>query len=94
LDTTGGLAVMVAISNRYPAESCDEIMARFAFLGTVDMRVDYLRPGTGTRFTADSEVLRLGGRLAATRMNLSNEAGDLIATGSAAYIVSAPETRE
>jgi len=91
LDTTGGLAVMAGIAKAYPDESSDDIMARFAYLGTVDMRVDYLRQGTGTHFTADAQVVRLGRRIANTQMNLHNEQGTLIATGTAAYIVSGPE---
>jgi len=70
LDATGGLATMVAIANQHSAESADEIMQRFAFLGTVDMRVDYLRQGMGEHFVADAEIVRLGRRIAAARMNL------------------------
>jgi len=87
LDATGGLAVMAAIASANAAEDTAQIMQRFMYLGTVDMRVDYLRQGTGERFTADAEVVRLGGRIAAARMNLHNDLGDLIAVGSAAYIV-------
>ncbi len=92
LDTTGGLAVMAAIGKKYPSESCLQIMQRFAYLGTLDMRVDYIRQGQGTRFVADSEVVRLGGRIATTRMNLFNEKGTLIATGNAAYMVAGPSS--
>jgi len=94
LDTTGGLAVMSAIAKKYPAESCLRVMQRFAYLGTIDMRVDYIRQGQGQKFVADSDVVRLGSRIATTRMNLSNEEGLLIATGNATYIVSAPESAE
>ena len=94
LDTTGGLAVMAAIAKKYSAESCMQVMQRFAYLGTIDMRVDYIRQGKGQSFVADSEVVRLGGRIATTRMNLSNEEGTVIATGNATYIVSGPNTSE
>lgn len=90
LDTTGGLAVMSAIAKKYPAESCMQVMQRFTYLGTLDMRVDYIRQGTGEHFVADSQVVRLGGRIATTRMNLLNDEGTLIATGNAAYVVSGP----
>ncbi len=88
LDTTGGLAVMAGIAKTHSAESSDEIMQRFKFLGTLDMRVDYLRPGVGTHFTADAEIVRLGGRVAVTRMSIVNDEASLIATGNAAFIVS------
>lgn len=92
LDTTGGLAVMAAIGKKYPADSSVQVMQRFVYLGTIDMRVDFIRQGKGVHFTADSEVVRLGGRIATTRMNLCNEEGTLIATGNATYIVSGPDT--
>jgi len=88
LDATGGLAAMTAIANAHAEESAAEIMQRFAYLGTGDMRVDYLRQGTGDSFKATAEILRLGRRIAAARMNLYNDSSELIATGSAAYIVS------
>lgn len=88
LDTTGGLAIMASIAKAAVAESSSQIMQRFAYLGTLDMRVDYLRPGIGTRFTCDAETVRLGGRIAVARMGLKNQDDVLIATGNAAYIVS------
>lgn len=88
LDATAGLAVMVAIAEKFHHETADQIMHRFAKLGTIDMRVDFLRPGIGHVFTAQAEVTRLGGRVASTQMRLSNESGTLLATGAAAYMVS------
>lgn len=88
LDVAGGLAVMMGIANYYAAESTDEVLARFATLATIDLRVDYLRQGLGESFTASSEVVRLGKRVGVTRSSLENEEGSLIATGNASYIVS------
>lgn len=88
LDALGGLAVMVGIAERHRAESADQVMHRFAKLGTIDLRVDYLRPGIGQRFTGHAEVTRLGGRVGSTQMRLVNEQGTLIATAAAAYILS------
>jgi uncharacterized protein (TIGR00369 family) len=63
-------------------------MRRFAKLGTIDLRIDYLRPAVGERFVLRGEVLRLGSRVATTRMEFADAGGRLLATGSAAYIVS------
>lgn len=63
-------------------------LARFAKLGTIDLRVDYLRPGVGERFDLEAEVLRLGSRVASTRMAFRGADGKLLATGAGAYIVS------
>jgi uncharacterized protein (TIGR00369 family) len=88
LDALGGLALMVGIAERHPAESADQVIHRFAKLGTIDLRVDFLRQGIGRRFVASAEVTRLGGRVGSTQMRLVNDEGQLIATAAAAYIVS------
>lgn len=88
LDAMGGFAVMVAVGERHPAECADQVMHRFMKLGTIDLRVDFLRQGIGKRFTASAEVTRLGGRVGSTQMRLVNEEGTLIATAAAAYMIS------
>lgn len=88
LDALGGVALMVAIADRHPAESPEQVMARYAKLGTIDLRVDYLRPGLGSHFDGSAEVLRLGGRVGTTQMRLAGPDGVLVAAATAAYIVS------
>ena len=88
LDAMAGIAVMAAIGARHMDEAPAERMRRFGKLGTIDLRIDYLRPAVGERFVLRGEVLRLGSRVATTRMEFADAAGRLLATGSAAYIVS------
>ncbi len=88
LDTIGGLAVMVAIGARHMEEPPLQRLQRFAKLGTIDLRVDYLRPAIAEAFQIDAQVLRLGSRVASTRMEFRASDGKLFSTGSAAYIVS------
>lgn len=88
LDAMGGLAVMAAIGARYRDEPVADRLQRFAKLGTIDLRVDYLRPGIGAHFLLRAEVLRLGSRVASTRMGFLGADGTLLSTGAAAYIVS------
>jgi uncharacterized protein (TIGR00369 family) len=88
LDAMGGLALMVAIGEHHAAETTPQVLQRFAKMGTIDLRIDYLRPGNGAWFEASAEVTRLGGRIGSTQMRLVNDAGTLIATGSAAYVIS------
>ncbi len=88
LDAMGGLAVMAAIGARHMDEPPLQRLHRFGKLGTIDLRIDYLRPAIGERFTLHAEVLRLGSRVASTRMSFSGADGKLLATGAAAYIVS------
>ena len=88
LDAMGGLAVMVAIGARHMDESVQQRLQRFSKLGTIDLRVDYLRPGIGEWFELRAEVLRLGSRVASTRMAFLGADGKLLSTAAAAYIVS------
>jgi uncharacterized protein (TIGR00369 family) len=88
LDAMGGLAVMAAIGARHMDESPQQRLHRFAKLGTIDLRVDYLRPGIGDYFELRAEVMRLGSRVASTRMEFLGSDGKLLSTGAAAYIVS------
>ena len=88
LDAMGGLAVMAAIGARHLDEAPEQRLHRFGKLGTIDLRIDYLRPGIGERFELHAEVLRLGSRVATTRMEFLGADGKLLSTGSAAYIVS------
>jgi uncharacterized protein (TIGR00369 family) len=88
LDAMGGLAVMAAIGARHMDESPEQRLHRFGRLGTIDLRVDYLRPGIGDHFDLSASVMRLGSRVASTRMEFRNPAGEILSTAAAAYIVS------
>lgn len=88
LDATGGFAICVAMAEKYCDENIEPLLHRIARIGTIDLRVDYLRQGQGRHFVASAKVLRLGGRIASTQMSLENETGELVATGAAAYVVS------
>lgn len=88
LDVAGATALMLAIADKHPSDSADQVMHRFARMGTIDLRVDFLRPGIGQFFEATAEVTRLGGRVGSTLMRLSSDDGTLVATAAAAYVVS------
>jgi uncharacterized protein (TIGR00369 family) len=88
LDAMGGLAVMAAIGARHMDEAPAQRLHRFGKLGTIDLRIDYLRPGIGENFELHAEVLRLGSRVATTRMEFRGGDGKLLSTGAGAYIVS------
>ncbi|MDO9360014.1 MAG: thioesterase family protein [Polaromonas sp.] len=88
LDAMAGLAIMAAIGARHMDETPAQRMHRFSKLGTIDLRVDYLRPAIGEYFELHAEVLRLGSRVASTRMTFLGADGRLLSTGAGAYIVS------
>ena len=87
LDVVGGIASMMGVLGRDLPGTQDEAARIFAKIGTIDMRVDYLRPGVGEWFDASAVVLRTGARVAVTRMEFHNDAGTLIAVGTGTYIV-------
>ena len=82
LDVAGGFAIMLNL-----AAAMDEPPTSFPNMGTIDLRVDYLRPGRGRYFVATAKIVRKGSRIAVTHMELHNDEGELIATGAAAYVV-------
>lgn len=82
LDVAGGFAIMLSI-----AGDSEVTLASFPNMGTIDLRVDYLRPGRGKYFIATARIVRKGSRIAVTHMELHNDTGELIATGGAAYVV-------
>lgn len=84
LDVAGGFAIHLAVG-KSRAEQPHE--GHFPTIGTIDLRVDYLRPGRGEHFIATGRVVRLGNRVAVTHMEMANDTGELIATGGAAYMV-------
>lgn len=83
LDVTAGFALMLALGK---APAAGEKL-EFPDIGTIDLRVDYLRPGRGKHFVSTGRVVRMGNRIAVAHMELHNDAGELIATGGAAYVV-------
>lgn len=88
LDNMGGLAVMAAIGARHMGEPPERRLSRFLKLGTIDIRIDFLRQATGSHFDLMGEVVRLGSRLATSRMECRSAGGELVATGCASFVVS------
>jgi uncharacterized protein (TIGR00369 family) len=76
-DTAGGMAVWSAV---------DDPNAR---VSTVDLRIDYLRPGKLERLEAEAHVVRVGGRVgvADVRLYHPSEPEVTIATGKAVYAI-------
>ena len=85
LDTFGGLAAFRGILAREPAVARGSPAS--PWLSTIDLRTDYLRPGTGDEFTASAFPLRVGSRLVVIRMELHGASGDLVAVGTGTYAV-------
>ena len=86
LDVTGGAMALIGAMDRHQHLSTHERMSKLAKLGTIDLRVDYLHPGRGQRFTACASLLRSGNKVAVVRSELFNEEGLLVAVGTGTYL--------
>ena len=87
LDFMGGLVAFLGVLKTMQGQSVKAMAERFAKIGTIDLRIDYLRPGVGKHFIATGFVLRTGKKVAVTRMELHNDERQLIAVGTGAYVV-------
>ncbi len=88
LDVTGGLVAFLGVQQKLKGKPVEEVLERFSRIGTIDLRIDYLRPGLGEWFVARGFPLRTGNKVAVTRMELVNDRDELISVGTAAYTVS------
>ncbi len=87
LDLTGGLIAFVELIKQHENLQPDELRKRLARVGTIDLRIDYLRVGEGAFFTASGSVLRKGNKVAVIRTELCNDQDLLIAAGTGTYLV-------
>ncbi|HOE18610.1 MAG TPA: thioesterase family protein [Syntrophorhabdaceae bacterium] len=87
IDVTGGLAAFMGLQKKMPGETLEARIERFGRVSTIDVRIDFLRPGVGKRFIVAAYTLRTGNKVAVTRIELHNDKDDLIAVGTGSYIV-------
>ncbi|MBM3133155.1 MAG: thioesterase family protein [Chloroflexi bacterium] len=87
LDEAGGHVVFLNVFNQTRSETREKQINRISKIGSVNLRIDYLVPGIGKEFIAMAHILRIGKRVAVTRMELRNEENRLIAVGTGTYTV-------
>jgi len=86
LDVAGGMMALVGAYERTHGMPEDERLRTLSKIGTIDLRVDYLRPGRGARFLVSGRLLRTGNKVAVTRMSFHNEQDELQAVGTGTYL--------
>lgn len=86
LDVAAGLVCVSSALTRQESISEEELRQRLSRMGTIDLRVDYLRPGRGERFIATSSLLRGGNKVSVARVELHNDTGLYIASATATYL--------
>lgn len=88
IDLTGGLSALISCAKVNDSQSLEEINERLTGSATIDLRVDYLRPGKGKVFTCKSTIIRAGSRIVVSNIDLYNEKQIRIATGTGTYLIS------
>ncbi len=86
LDAVGGIAAFAAVLAKADLDDEGRVSA-LNRLGTIDIRVDYLRPAGGRSFVATAYPMRAGNTVAVSRMELADDAGEIVAVGTGTYIV-------
>lgn len=88
LDVAGGAMAFIANWDYLESKNItdSELSRRLGRMGTIDMRVDFLRPGVGQQFKITANLLRVGSTVAVTRMDFYNEEDVLIAAATASYV--------
>jgi uncharacterized protein (TIGR00369 family) len=86
LDTAGGMVAIAANCAKVDAP-VDQLLAKIAKAATVDMRVDYLRPGRGDKFYVEAKIVRCGNKVTSVDTFLYSETKCLLAKGAGTYIV-------
>jgi uncharacterized protein (TIGR00369 family) len=87
LDATGGITASLGILKRALRDPVIDIEDRLTKVGTIDLRIDYLRPGRGKYFISTGTTMRTGRKVTVVRMEMKNDQGNLIAVGTGTYIV-------
>jgi len=87
IDATGGLSVAIGIREKMRGETLEAKLKKFSKLSTIDLRVDFLRPGLGKQFVVTAYNLKTGNKVAVTRIEMHNDQNDLIAVGTGSYIL-------
>lgn len=86
LDVCGGAMALIGAFDKHRHLSQPERMQKLSKLGTIDLRIDYLRPGRGELFTASAVPLRSGNKVAVVRSELHSDDGTLVAVGTGTYL--------
>lgn len=88
LDMCGGLVAIASVVETLPqTNNADEVIERISRCGTIDLRVDYVRPGRGEEFITTAHIIRSGNKVAVARMEMHNQDNMLIAFGTGTYLV-------
>ncbi len=87
LDVVGGAMAAAGMLSKNVDASEEVLAKKLTKVSTIDLRVDFVRPGYGDAFYAKARLLRSGSKVAVVRMELHSEDNDkLVALGTGTYM--------
>ncbi len=87
LDVGAGLVCVGNSLLRHSTFTQEQLLQDLSKMSTIDLRVDYLRPGRGKHFTVTAHLLRSGNKVSVARIELHNQEAIHIASATATYLV-------
>jgi len=87
IDLSGGIIAQAHALSKMSGLSIGQMMHRFSMMSTLNIRVDYLRPGAGNKFECISKVVRAGNKVAVVQMEMLNSDNKPISIGTGSYLI-------
>ena len=87
IDLSGGVIAQAHALSQMNGLSIGQMMHRFSMMSTLNMRVDFLRPGSGNRFECISKVVRAGNKVAVVQMEMLDTENRQTAIGTGSYLI-------
>lgn len=87
IDLSGGIIAQAHALSKMKGMTIGEMMHRFSMMSTLNMRVDYLRPGSGKKFECISKVVRAGNKVAVVQMEMTGADNKQTAVGTGSYLI-------
>ncbi len=87
IDLSGGIIAQAHALSKMKGMTIGEMMHRFSMMSTLNMRVDYLRPGSGNKFECISKVIRAGNKVAVVQMEMIGPDNKQTAVGTGSYLI-------
>jgi len=87
IDLSGGVIAQAHALSQMKGLTIGQMMHRFSMMSTLNMRVDYLRPGSGNKFECISKVVRAGNKVAVVQMEMIDSENKQTAVGTGSYLI-------
>lgn len=87
IDLAGGISAQAHALSKMHGLTIGEMLRRFSKMSTLNLRIDYLRPGAGERFECISKTVRAGNKVAVVQMEMFDNEHNKIAIGTGSYLI-------